>query len=368
MFANRNRSAVLATLVSALLLSSTVAGVAAAGGPSTIAAQDAESIDDDEVIDNFVDRVETLETVEFTRTTRTEVDNQTFTATVRVAADLDDVQKRTETIDPAFGGNTTVILDGSDIVTYNHEKNTTTEAEARVSYVLPRLQPLANESLVSYEYLGTETVNGEKTYVIEGENPNADPGTDSQQSVTVYVDTETYFPVKHETENPSKNSSWTATYEDVSINEQIPDSRFELDVPTDTEQSSFTAHVDIESFDSYEEFSSESALSVPAASLPEGYTFDSSATFHTDDRTSAVVSYADGEDRLSVHTATDSMSTSGYEGSDAWERVEVGETVGYIYSSDDHTSLRFEDDQTYVVSGNVDDSTVLAVAESIVDG
>lgn len=365
MFANRNRPAVLATLLSVLLLSSTVAGVAAAGTPSTMAAQDAESIDDDEVIDNFIERVETLETVEFTRTAQIEADNETFSSKVRVAADLNDVQKRIETINPAFGANTTTIIDGSEMVTYNHEKNTTTEGEARVDYLLPRLQPLANESLVSYEYLGTETVNGERTHVVEGESQAANPGTGSQGSVTVYVDTETYFPVKHETENPSGNSSWTTTYEDVSINEQIPDSRFELDVPTDTEQSSSTADVDIESFRSYEDLSSGSALSIPAASLPEGYAFHSGATFHTADRTSAIVSYADGENRINVHTATDSMRTSGYEASDAWESVEVGETVGYMYSNDGHTSLKFEDGQSYSVSGNVDDSTLIAVAESI---
>jgi outer membrane lipoprotein-sorting protein len=366
MFANGSRPAGLATLLSVLLLSSAVAGVAVAGPPSTKAVQYAEPIDGDDVVDSFVDRIETLGTVEFTRTVRIEVGNRTTTTTVELAADLDDSQKRVETLQTPVGANTTAVRNGSDLVTYNHGRETITETEVS-GPVLPRLQFIANDSLWTYEYLGTETVDGQETHAIEVNNQSTDPGGDTRKIATMYVDTETYFPVQYDSGSRSEGFNSTVTYENVTLGEAIPDARFELDVPTDIDQPSSTPDVDIEPFGSYEEFPPEGALSIPAASLPGGYAFESGVTLTTADRTSAIVSYTDGENHLSVHTDAGSMDTTGYETSNAWERIEVGETVGYIYSTDAHTSLKFEDGQTYTISGDVDDSTTRAIAESIVE-
>jgi outer membrane lipoprotein-sorting protein len=366
---HNSRSSVLAALLSVLLLSSSVAGLAVAGSPSAVDAQHSASVDGEAVVEQFIDRIETLETVEFTRSSETVVDNRTLTSTEQVAANLETDQKRVEIVDTSVGANATTVWDGNNVTTYNSDENTVTEYEFSSVSLLPRLQSIANDSRLDYEYLGTETVNGQETHAIALTNEELPASmNETQASATVYVDTETYFPVQYVTEFQSDDYSYSATvtYENVSINEDIPESTFELDIPDDAERPSSTPDVETETYDSHDELSDVS-LSLPDADLPEGFSFDRATTFSYDDITSAVLSYTDGEESISVYTRTDSGVDVDYDESDGWERVDLNETTGYVYTNGEYLSLRFDDGQPYTVSGEISNSTAISIAESILE-
>jgi hypothetical protein len=78
----KSRPALLAVLASVMLLTTGIAGVAFAGTPSTPVAQTDETTTDEpdgeEVIDSFTERLNTLDTVEFTRITETESNGETM--------------------------------------------------------------------------------------------------------------------------------------------------------------------------------------------------------------------------------------------------------------------------------------------------
>ena len=58
------------------------------------------------------------------------------------------------------------MLNESTAVTYNAEENHVSEYEVRAKTLLFQIELLANESLLSYEYRGTETVDGREKYVL----------------------------------------------------------------------------------------------------------------------------------------------------------------------------------------------------------
>ncbi|WP_136688993.1 outer membrane lipoprotein-sorting protein [Halorhabdus amylolytica] len=368
MASTNRRPAVLVILLAAALLTSGIAGITFAETPSTTDAQTTEELDGDEVIDSFVERLSTLETAEFTRTSESEFGNETSTRTVHVFADFGDFQKRTETVNTTVGSNTTTVMNESTVLTYNADENTVTEFEVSGDRILlPTLNALSNESLVSYEFTGTETVEGENAYVLEG-TPQLQGETEGETSLTVYVDTETYFPVRMESESTGEKYTYssTITHRNVTLDEEIPDSTFELDVPADASEPSEYVGPDVSSYESYDNLSTSATLSLPAEELAAGFNFEEGTIVDGEDYYSISLRYTDGEETISVNTRTDSFNESIYEESDRYEAVEIGDTMGYRYASDEFTSLHWADEQAYSLYGEIENETAMDIAESIV--
>ena len=364
-----SRPAVLAMLLTAALVTSGIAGVAFAG-PSTTDAQTTETPDGEDVIDAFVERLSTLETVEFTRTTESTFGNETTTRTIHVIADLEDGQKRTETVNNSVGVNTTTVMNESTVVTYNEDENTVSEYEISGDRTpLPSISPLGNESLVSYEFAGTATVEGEDAYVLEG-TPQLSRDTEAETTLTVYVDTETYFPVKLESATSGENYDFssTVTHTNVTLNEPIPDGTFELDVPDDASEPTVHTGPDVSSFDSYDALAENATLSVPDADLPAEFTFERGTIIDGDNYYSVSLSYSDGNDTLGLSVRDASDSGFNYSDSDRYETVDIGETTGYLYESESFTALYWNDDSRYSLYGQVSNETAIDVAESVLDG
>ena len=349
-------SAVLAVLVTATVLSTGIAGVALADGPSTT---DASPTDEstatpsgDAVVDNVTDRIETLETVEFTRTVESDLDGETSTSTQRIVADFETAQKRTETLESSYGGNTTTVMNETHIVTYRADDNTvsTAEYDSRGSSVLPQFTRLANESAVEYEFLGADTVAGRDVYLLDATPQRVADG--SNTSLTVAVDAATYFPVQVESTLRSDryNITATQTYSNVSINEDLPESAFELDVPEDATQPSFDGP-EITSYDEHSALQSGAELSIPAAELPGGYEFDTARTIDGEDYYSASLTYTDGEDR--AYVGVQDGSPFEWDQRDGYDAVSIGNETGYYAEYDDYAFLHVDSDgQSYTVYGD----------------
>jgi len=365
MIPTKSRPAILAALVAAMLVTSGTAGVAFAATPAMDDGQ--QQIDGDEVIEAFQEQIESLDTVQFTRTAEVTYDNETITTTVRVAADLDDTQKRVETVNATSGSNTTTVWNGSNVTTYYPDEDRVSEYEVTGTSLLPRIQGMANESLITYEYNGTVTVNGQETYVLE-----AVPEAGTQQteaSATLYIDKETYFPVQVESQTNSEDFAHTSTvtYENVTLGEEIPDETFELDLPDDVDDEPESTMPDVTRHDSYDSLASDTDLSVPDADLAHGFSFDGGAVVDAEDFHSVSLSYTDGEESISVVTRADPITSFDHSDSDRYEAVEVGDTTGYVYESDDFLALYVEGDQPYTIYGEISEGTATDVAEAIIE-
>jgi outer membrane lipoprotein-sorting protein len=368
----RSRTGVLlALLVTVSVLSTGIAGVALADSSSAVDEQPAEAPetapDGDAVVENFTERIETLETVEFTRTIETEYNNETTSRTVRVVADLESNQKRTETIESSYGSNTTTVTNETHMRVYDADENTvrTVEYESQGVSMLAQLTQFANESAVEYEYAGTDTVNGEEVYVLDA-TPTRTYG-DQNVSMTVAVDTETYFPVQvsSDVRSDQYNVSSTQTYSNVSINHDVPESTFELDVPADATEQSYDGP-EIESYDEYDSLQSNTDLSLPPAELPGDFEFERAQIVDGDGYYSVSLTYTNGEDR--VHVSVQDDSVFDWSERDGVEAVTLGEETGYYNDYDEYGFLYIDTgEQSYQVYGELDRDVLVEVGAAVVD-
>lgn len=371
MISHKSRQALFAAIAAAMLLTSGTAGVALAATASANGVQDDETPDGDEVLGEFRDRIESLETVQFTRTEEMTYNNETNTRTVQVHADLTDEQKRVETLTTTMGSNTTTVWNGSSVETYYADENRVSEYEVTGTTLLPRIEGLANESMVSYEYLGTETIDGQETYVLDAVPELGTQGDeDTEAEMTVYIDTETYFPVQVEShvESDEYEHSSTVHYDEVSLNEEISDSTFDLDLPDDVEEDRGNSLPDISSHDTYDSLVSDTDLSVPAVNLTDGFSFESGFTIDDEDFHSVSLTYTDGEESVSIIIRSEPITGLDYGDSDRFDAVEVGDTTGYLYTSEDYVSLYVEGDQPYTIHGELDEETSIDIADAVLDG
>jgi outer membrane lipoprotein-sorting protein len=363
-------SALLALLVTVSVLSTGLAGVALADSTSTTAAQpDTESEttpDGEAIVENFTERVETLETVEFTRTTESEFNGQTTNATVRVVADLESGQKRTETIESSYGTNTTSVINETHMKTYNPDENTvsTVEYESQGYSMLPQITQLANESAVEYEFAGTDTVNGEDVYLLDATPQQM--YDEQNASLTVAVDTETYFPVQLKTsvDSDQYNVTSTQTYSNVSINEEVPESAFELDVPDDATEPSFDGP-EVDSYEEYSSLQSDAELSLPSADLPGDYEFESGQTIDGDGYYSVSLTYTDGEDH--VHVSVQDDSPFDWSDRDGYDEVSLGDETGYVTDYDEYGFLHADaNGNSYTVYGELNEDLLVDIGTAVV--
>lgn len=358
--------------MTAAVLSTGFVGVGVADNPSTLGAQSTndsgDTADGDTVIENFTERIETLETVEFTRTTESELGGDTQTTSQRLVADLVNNQVRTETLESATGNNVTTVINETHLVTYNADENTVSKTErlGGDNSFLPQVTQLANESMVSYEYAGTDTVAGEEVYLLDVTPQQAQ--TDSNNmSITASIDTETYFPVRIETDIQTEqyNISSTQTYENITLNEEIPESTFELDIPEDATQPSLDGP-DIANYDEYSALQSNTDLSLPPAELTDGYEFDSARTLDGDGYHTVSMTYTNGTE--TVRMSAQNKSVIDWSESDNHEAVDINDKTGYYAEYDKFGYLRVGvDDSYYVIHGSHDKDQLIDIAASTID-
>jgi hypothetical protein len=185
--------------------------------------------------------------------------------------------------------------------------------------------------------------------------------------MTVAVDTETYFPVQfsNEVRGGQYNVNTTQTYSNVSINHDVPESTFELDVPADATEPSYDGP-EIESYDDYSNLQSNTNLSLPSAELPDDYEFESAQTIDGDGYYSVSLTYTNGED--SVHVTVKADSPFDWSERDGVEAVSLGEETGYYNSHGDYGFLYVDtDEQSYSLYGEVDEDVLVEIATAVVE-
>lgn len=363
------RSLPVAILLAALVVTSGIVGASLAQ-PSANGAEMGKANEDangSEIITAFQQQIETLDTVEFTRITETEYDGETTTTTERVSADLEASEKRVETVESEWRDDVTTVVNESHSVMYNADENTVTEHRYYPDQLLPTIESLDNESLVSYEYRGTDTVEGQDVHVLAA-NIAEQAEANVEFDLTVYVGTDTYFPVQVAIENQADSSSGysqTVTFEDVTLNEEIPDSAFELAVPDDATDPSEVGP-DISRYDDHDRLQSSADLSVPDAELSESYAFDHGRIVDGDGYYTVSATYADETDQVTV--STQGESSVNYDELEDYNEVSIGGSTGWYAEYDETRLLHWDaNGQSYSIYGQISEAEILALATSIAE-
>lgn len=333
--------------------------------PSNAAdANDSTSPDGDEVIERFEERLASLETALMTYETTMQSDDRTITTERRLWLDRENSRVRTET--ETNRTNRITVRNESTIVTYDVENNRVNRIN-RSGETTPQtlLEPLVNGSELTYE--GREQIDGESAYRLDVEPSNA---LDSDSvNVTLWLDSETYFPTRITTVSGSGDAAFTSTIriQNVTLNEPIPDDRFTIDIPEDADRRDHSTP-DRTTYDSLSALQEDTAGPTPAPDVPDAYTFEKGVVTTGTDHDSVSLRYAADDELLYVMQ----RSTSGYDfgESDTFQEVDVGNDTGYYteYEFDDDTTSVIVlpcGDVTYSVSGHLSKNESISVAESL---
>lgn len=363
-------SILVVALAAALVVAGGVAGASTAmdqtdESPDTQSTDDAstaESSDDADVVSEFKERVSSLETLSMTQTMSMETDgNHSSTTETKLSIDFEDTQVRREVVNSSYGSDRITVRNESQSVTYDPEDNTVTRYNTSGSTVYTPVKSVLDASEIIYE--DRERVDGESTYRLTVV-PNQSAGPDT--NATLWIDTDTHFPTKVTVSPESEDLSYsmTMTFSNVSLNTEIPDSRFSIDIPDNATEPQHTMP-DTESYDSLEELRDAANVSVPDPDVPGNYSFDEGRITDGDDYYSVSLTYSDGSDTLSVskHPAT------GYNFSDNedFESVDLGDQTGWYNEFDDTGMVAWEcGDHSYSIYGKASKADLTDTARSMV--
>lgn len=376
------RAALIAVTFGALVVASGVTGAAAMTDQSPTAQQQVEqtenttadadertdsSSDGEEVIETFKERVSSLDTLVMTYETNVTLnDNRTMTTHKKLWVDYENDRIRTET--ETDRTETITVRNESKTVTYDVENNQVNRFD-NAGETDPRttIDRLLNNSELSYE--GRESLDGEQTYRLDVTPTNTD-GIDGSVDATVWLDTDTHFPVKMATSIDSGESNYdmTAQFRNVTLNEPIPDERFTIDVPDDAEEPDYSMP-DRSAYDSLSTLKDNTNRSVPEPDVPDAYSFEKGQVVEGDDYHSVSLRYAT-EDGDNLHVATRSVTGFDYGDSDQFDTVDVGDHTGYYtdyeYNGNTTSILVLDcDDKSHSLSNQLSKEEIIDIGESL---
>jgi len=321
----------------------------------------------DEVVERFEERIESLESVVMAYETNTRINgNTTRTSERRMWVDYENDRVRTE-----WETNRTHVItvrNESRMVSFDVENNQVNRfnVSADMGHVTP-VNTLVTDTEITYE--GRDRVDGEETYRLTMTSTNASDPLGSV-NVTVWLDTDTYFPtvVTSELDDGEHDFEQTTRFRNVSLNASIPDDRFTLDVPdnaTEPEQSL----PNVEEYDSLSSLREDTNQSVPSPDVPDTYTFNQGYVIAGDEYHSVTLRYVTDDDESLTVVKHPPMEYNISE-SDRYETIDVGNHTGYFieYEYDGNTRsvvVLSCENTTYHVSGDRSKDETVSVADSL---
>ncbi|WP_161973226.1 DUF4367 domain-containing protein [Halostella litorea] len=320
----------------------------------------AEPPTDEELTEQFRNRLSSLESIAMTTERTVVLDGNETTAESRTWARLDTGETRVETISSEVAAGDVTLVNESGLLRYDSSEGTVT--------VYNRSEPtqgtfgtlFGNLENTTVEYEATEQVDGEKAYRVSITPANS-AGTDID--VTGWLDAETYFPTRIESaaEVGENDVTTTVNYENVTLNPDLPDSTFTFEnLPDDVEFRQYETP-DTATYDSREALTAASNLTVPDPDVPEGYEFDSGRTFAGDNER-VFVTYTNGTDEFGVTKVDTTYESPGAGG----ENVSVGDHRGVYDEAGNTGSVSWTcDGQTYSVYGPFDEDRLVEIASSM---
>ncbi|MFT4921753.1 MAG: outer membrane lipoprotein-sorting protein [Haloarculaceae archaeon] len=218
------------------------------------------------------------------------------------------------------------------------------------------IEQFGNASLT---YVGTETVDGRETYVVDVAPRERSAST----NMTMWIDQEWYFPLRWNSTISTGDDEQTVTisYRNVTFDPEISPGTFEFEPPENATiiEQTFAS----QSFDSREKLEAATEMTVPTPDVPDDLAFESGIRFDNNGSVSTTLQYTNGSATLRV---TKSESIVNDAGLPDGERVEIDGTEGVIRSFGTTTSLVWNcGGYRYSVAGEYPEETLRRVGTSI---
>lgn len=191
-------------------------------------------------------------------------------------------KSKTITLKPEEEAGSVTVYNGKKMWIYDSKTNIVkiletpeTNGAAKIDDYATFIAEMLNESSVSME--GTETIDDRETYVIDLKPKKNISDTVLAVNMTVWVDVETWMPLKIEMihEDANQPSKATIEYRNFKVNTGISDEEFEFEIPEGAQVKdlgSFEDTLPVQMTLEEVQQKSQSDLLVPSY-IPEGYEF-----------------------------------------------------------------------------------------------
>lgn len=284
------------------------------------------------------------------------------------------------------------VINGSTMWQYNEDEERVVRKETD-GYWISDTQSFGSHieemlEIYEFEYVGTETVEGHETYVVEMTPPDDEAVElsidvqvgDAERQIaferfqnetwvlakeTWWIEIEMTYPVKQRLEwadaDGNTVASTTRTYEELEIGVEHDEDVFEFEPSSDADVVE-PDRPESERFDTHEEAESALPFELPRPDLGSEYELANVMVQERDNRTSAVMLYYDGSTSISIGVSDSDQ----IEPKQDVVETNVGEIDGTLVAADGRPFVSWEcGDLAYRVHGPADADTLVGTAESI---
>jgi hypothetical protein len=210
------------------------------------------------------------------------------------------------------------------------------------------------------EYKGQAVVSGQETYVVSVQPPK--PLADLVKNQTIWLDQDTWFPIKQQitTQVGNQTITSTITFTKLSYNVSIPDERFTLEVPDNATVKNVTIPTP-KTYTSIEKAENAVNFSIRTPNVPDGYSVKKVTVTKIPNKGTIVrVIYQSGSDTLTFTQLTRDIPIKGE------EMVCINGYTGSYETLGNHSILSWDGGKfSYAISGTLSKSTLINIAESL---
>ncbi|OED07228.1 outer membrane lipoprotein-sorting protein [Methanosarcina sp. A14] len=186
--------------------------------------------------------------------------------------------------EPGKENQTVSVSDGNILWSYTPDTNTVTKIKISKTSELTKndytniIDDFLNDTNVTV--LGVENVDGRKTYLLETTPKENDGDYELIYKTKIWVDQETWMPLRYETYNGDGNRTMKLEIQDLQVNTGLPDSEFKFEVPEGAKIVDLGEIKPPEKL-SLEEARKEASFKILTPEyLPEGYEFNNSMVYN----------------------------------------------------------------------------------------
>jgi len=270
---------------------------------------------------------------------------------------------------PAEMAGSVSVSDGETMWTYNPQQNTVMimelpdMPEQNEPDYLKLIGMMMNESDFSLE--GTDKVDGRTAYIIDMA-PKDESDFGMSGGMKVWVDKETWMPLKMEMKNADGNPLYSIEYRNFQTNTGISDEEFQFEIPEGAEVQTMDEFVSPERI-TVEEAREEATFDIMVPSyLPDGYEFDHAMVIQGFVEIVSLT-YKNGDERLGISETVLEDEPQASPIMDSAEVVSINGVEGKlvtIYGESKMLQWKIGNIQL-TLSGSLDKEKLIEIAESM---
>jgi len=271
---------------------------------------------------------------------------------------------------PAETAGSVAVSDGKTMWIYDPNQNTvmTMDLPEIAGQNEPDYQKLINTMLDENDFsvVGVEKFDGRTAYVIEITSKD-DTEVGLFGNVEVWIDKETWMPLKMEMKDSDGNPVYSAEYRNFRINTGISDEEFHFEIPEGAEIRTMDEFVPPERM-TLEEAREKATFDILVPSnLPDGYEFDSAMVIENDVSETISLTYRNGDETLRISETVCEGEPQGSPLMDSAESVSINGVDGKVISLfGDSKMLQWNLDNIQItLSGSLDKEELILIAESV---